>query len=134
MSQETSCAQTAVMKQALEALEAYSRWAASMETEMQAHNAITALRAALAAPEPNVPTWQPIETAPRDGSEVLLHEIYERLPVIGWWSEKRKRWYASTEVYDTDGDATVIDKLYTEGVTHWMPLPAPPQTKEPINE
>lgn len=88
--------------------------------------------AALAASPHQVAQWQPIETAPRDGSEVLIFEVYERLPVIGWWSEKRKRWYASTEVYDTDGDATVIDKLYTDGVTHWMPLPAAP-TKEPTN-
>lgn len=70
--------------------------------------------------------WQPIETAPRDGSEVLLHEIYERLPVVGWWCEAKKRWFASTEVYDTDGDACVIDHLCTDGVTHWMPLPAAP--------
>lgn len=37
----------ALMRKALEALEAYSRWAASMDVEMQAHNAITDLRTAL---------------------------------------------------------------------------------------
>lgn len=78
------------------------------------------------ASEMRAGAWQPIETAPRDGSDVLLFEVYERLPVIGWWCEKKKRWYATTEVYDTDGDACVIDKLCTEGVTHWMPLPAAP--------
>jgi hypothetical protein len=57
---------------------------------------------------------------------VLLFEVYERVPVVGWWCEKKGRWYANTEVYDVDGDASIIDKLYTDGVTHWMPLPAAP--------
>lgn len=43
----------AVMQQALEALESYSRWAVTIETEMQKLNAIEALRDALAEqPQP----------------------------------------------------------------------------------
>lgn len=59
--------------------------------------------------------WQPIETAPTDGSEVLLFGslgsllIPDRRRLVGtysrgWWSDR-------TPVYD---------------VTYWMPLPRPP--------
>lgn len=108
---------TAVMRQALEALETCD-WVPSGHKATEARNA---LRAALATNG-----WQPIETAPRDGSDVLLFEVYERLPAIGWWCEKKGRWYANTEVYDVDGNACIIDKLYNDGITHWMPLPSAP--------
>lgn len=75
---------------------------------------------------PSVPQWQPIETAPKDGTVVLLLEGHETEPFIGRWNDFRSRWVASTYHYDTDGNACVIDRVYSEGVTHWMPLPAAP--------
>ena len=72
--------------------------------------------------------WQPIETAPKDGRCLLLIECkYETEPFIGSWSERRGKWFASTTHYDTDGNACVIDKVYSDGVSHWMPLPPPPE-------
>lgn len=46
--------------------------------------------------------WQPIETAPKDGTEVLM------------WSE-------------TMGMAVWPSTAKWDHVTHWMPLPQPPQ-------
>ncbi|WP_367079153.1 DUF551 domain-containing protein [Luteitalea sp.] len=68
-------------------------------------------------------TWQPIETAPKDGTPVLVY-----FPEIGVWEV---RW--STDVFD-DGFWCVSDNKFEdrplrgwiENPTHWMPLPAPP--------
>jgi len=65
--------------------------------------------------------WIPIETAPKDGREILLarvgqNEVGKDLGIwwccSGFWSDK---W--------TDG----IDSLANP--THWMPLPQPPEQK-----
>lgn len=71
-------------------------------------------------------TWQPIETAPKDGQEVLIWEKWGNTPVVAWYSERKSKWFAGTEHYDTDGDACVIDRLSQELISHWQPLPPPP--------
>ena len=70
-------------------------------------------------------TWQPIDTAPKDGTDilVLLHpqiaersgyhmEIchYEKRPLLG------ETWTAQNDGFSTDLD----------GATHWMALPETP--------
>lgn len=76
-------------------------------------------RAYLAATAPA--GWKPIETAPRDGSEILLRVEHEDefVVVSGWWNQV---YSAPDECHDyweswfgACGDAT-----------HWMPLPAAP--------
>jgi len=60
--------------------------------------------------------WQPIETAPRDMSDVLLcsdHEDGEYPISIGFFCE------AGVWIDSTSGDEVF-------NITHWMPLPAPP--------
>ncbi len=54
--------------------------------------------------------WQPIETAPKDGTEILTwdgneHQILWWLDAVGWV-----------------GDDDFLDKL----PTYWQPLPEPP--------
>jgi len=71
-------------------------------------------------------TWQPIETAPKDGTEVLLWEKHTYVPVVGLYRVQAGKWRASQEHYDVDGDGCVVDTLCQEYITHWMPLPAPP--------
>lgn len=70
----------------------------------------------------NTNQWQPIETAPKDGREILVYgiwtgEIYgpDAMPSIG------VAFSGSLEL--TLGDA------YSCGcdATHWMPLPEPPK-------
>jgi len=67
--------------------------------------------------------WQPIETAPKDGSKIILarigeNEVGKNLGVwwacSGSWSEKYSRWW--------DG----IEPCGFNHPTHWMPLPAAP--------
>lgn len=59
--------------------------------------------------------WQPIETAPKDGTKVLIYHIRDKWmicaghwPCNSYWSES----YASN--------------IKLNNPTHWMPLPEPP--------
>jgi hypothetical protein len=70
--------------------------------------------AALAAAPP-VDGWQPIETAPRDGT-----------PVIGYW------WHSdggSFGVVVWDGDNWRENSDTVDAPTHWMPLPQRPNNE-----
>lgn len=62
--------------------------------------------------------WQPIETAPKDGDPYLFIDADGRM-LVGWWFVNR--WNLVTQ----DGEPIVIWTL-----THWMPLPQPPQKGE----
>ena len=64
--------------------------------------------------------WQPIETAPRDGTPVdLFHKDGFRL-TDEWW------------VYEEDGEGFWSGSLCPDSeFTHWMPLPNPPTEVEP---
>ncbi len=66
--------------------------------------------------------WQPIETAPRDGTEILIFEPASaaKIHVVSWQeSEDYKVWCYAEEV---------LSDICPEGAepTHWMPLPQPP--------
>lgn len=62
-------------------------------------------------------TWQPIATAPKDGTDILLCDA--RLMNL--------RMVASWEQDDHDFPWTTLDGSYhAERFTHWQPLPAPP--------
>ena len=66
--------------------------------------------------------WKPIESAPRDGTAVLLYcpKFYWGAGVyLGWWE-------GSHFAVCTEGQT---DYPYSDdGATHWMPLPPPPRT------
>jgi hypothetical protein len=74
--------------------------------------------------------WQPIETAPKDGTYILLYESDQSRPVkMGCWldSEHKRngqvihsaqRWsYGIIWVFGGDNP----------NPTHWMPIPEPPK-------
>jgi hypothetical protein len=70
--------------------------------------------------------WQPIETAPRDGSEFQC-----------WWSgtwEPRCRFDTDRERFQywgrTDFDQYSWDEWPVDQPTHWMPLPPPPSASD----
>ena len=72
--------------------------------------------------------WQPIETAPKDGTRVLLWIEWSDVPVVGEFSHGR--WQADTEHYSVSCGAgcyggSVSSDRYMKP-THWRPLPAPP--------
>lgn len=62
--------------------------------------------------------WQPIETAPKDGSGMLLYCPLLRVPITGgYWDDhpKCRCWIAGG--YMQKGSPPI----------HWMPLPPPPK-------
>lgn len=60
--------------------------------------------------------WRPIETAPRDGTRVLLlHVRVECEVMLGYWDEQNDGWETDSEWWP-DAD-----------FSHWMPLPNPPE-------
>lgn len=55
--------------------------------------------------------WQPIETAPDDGCEILLYD--GRSIFTGQWEDSYISGFTDHRGHDC-------------GPTHWMPLPTPP--------
>lgn len=66
--------------------------------------------------------WQPIETAPKDGTGILAWDSYDDHTVV-FWSEKARAW-----VLNVPG-SYCADRTHT--FTHWMPLPSSPQKEQP---
>ena len=77
--------------------------------------------------------WLPIETAPRDGSEILVYFKKIGVRQVSWCDRNG----------DTEGDCVLwrVDdnkyepypllRGYSRGDdTHWMPLPPPPKATE----
>ena len=78
--------------------------------------------------------WQPIETAPKDGTRFLGYipeginldrdnedkpEYIEHFLPVHWWGGNK--WY--------EPQFKVSSVLIGDRVTHWMPLPEPPKEK-----
>lgn len=103
----------------------YSKWAVDIA------------RAALSAQVQDVTGWQPIETAPRDGTQflaLLSNGWYEllRSPKIGagdycWWSGLGR---LSIPIVETHPKNMDWEKSRTILATHWMPLPAAPAKQD----
>ncbi len=80
-------------------------------------------------------TWQPIETAPRDGTEVLLALKGKHRACLGYWIDSedvrygksvRKRQLWSVEsMWILHGDEPEP--------THWMPLPELPPPSSTVS-
>lgn len=64
------------------------------------------------------PQWLPIESAPRDGSE--MHLCSERGQAVGYWDEDEDSFVTD---YRGKGNFDFV------AATHWQPLPAPPEVK-----
>jgi hypothetical protein len=77
------------------------------------------LAACLAAEgEPEPQGWQSIETAPRDGTQILIWIVgIEPRPRIAYWADRGMEygWFGLQSQH-----------LLGVPVTHWMPLPVPP--------
>ena len=69
------------------------------------------------------PKWQPIETAPRDQSDILAIGIYNNhwwsaLSIVYWEPFEDRGWLCSRRHIPVNTKPT-----------HWMPLPPPPTNK-----
>ena len=99
------------------------------------HDLLAAVRHALRAQPPTPSGWQPIETAPKDGTLVDLFVDGHRETDCCWhrldWEIAYLHWPADSMGWATwserDGEYGRIEPA----PTHWQPLPAPPQTPEP---
>jgi hypothetical protein len=73
-------------------------------------------------------TWQPIETAPQDGTPFLAWDASPmgQCVVMAYWDipdgDYDEDWEIDWYVTDFIGDAIIGFDL-----THWMPIPAAPQ-------
>ena len=86
-----------------------------------------ALMAADEAATKRASQWQPIETAPKDGTLLLL--------IVSGYEPAVGRFYQSREVWDYHDPEYLAVRERAEisfgpwRPTHWMPLPAPPILK-----
>lgn len=80
---------------------------------------------ALPAPDAGNPItesgWRPIETAPKDGSEILLGHPDGSM-AVGWWREARSHGRVAGW---SDGDDFAMT-----WPSHWKPKPAAPEAKQ----
>lgn len=67
--------------------------------------------------------WRPIESAPKDGSNVLIiaASAYSPEARVGWWNDG---WcfYSRPDRFWAAGVTGMVE------ATHWMPLPPPPES------
>lgn len=69
--------------------------------------------------------WQPIETAPKDGTRILLGRG-DRVWLDEWWKGIGISGWASLVAWEQAGGS------YSLPPTHWMPLPDPPSTERTV--
>lgn len=87
-----------------------------------------------------VPEWQPIESAPKDGTHILAWNYESRFnlpPYICWFGQDIICWFGQDmnehdenkrEWLTGDGDDWSTGYYYTPcKPTHWMPLPQTPK-------
>lgn len=80
--------------------------------------------------------WQPIETAPKDGTPILLfgpHGKWGLGALVPQVFDQMKFWSGTAAWIGSDrwneGRTSVsIGGYDTEEATHWMPLPSPPES------
>lgn len=86
--------------------------------------------------------WQPIETAPKDGTPIIggFHSIrwadsHRKDDVVRCWYQPEFEAFISScremQMHNghtfEDGSTRRLHSPVVEPVTHWMPLPAPPE-------
>lgn len=69
--------------------------------------------------------WQPIESAPRDGTDIDLWANGQRVTDCHWHCGQWLSWHSSSVDEEPTWEAI-------KNATHWMPLPAPPIPQPPV--
>ncbi len=90
------------------------------ETEGKFFDYVTESLGSILAALRAVPDWQPIETAPKDGDDILVWGPGLCCLVVGW-----------DDSGDLDFPWATLDgpKYFDKAFTHWMPLPRPPENE-----
>jgi hypothetical protein len=78
--------------------------------------------------------WRPIESAPKDGTQVLIHGAHGA--IVAWWGDREPVDFMSDAPHEphmcwlghSNGkyDPVALRLDYIEP-THWRPLPEPPK-------
>lgn len=93
-------------------------------------DALEAERAKVAAAR--LEGWQPIETAPKDGTAILIACDYHRpnrsQVTLAWWEPRVRKWVESQHWDDCEDDWNFNTCAFR--VTHWMPLPDHPEAPQ----
>lgn len=84
---------------------------------------IDRLNAALSTAPAPPQGWQPIATAPKDGTPIIIHTEGGLIGEARWQGEGSDEgwWWAGTDPGDYHSS-----RIEEYEVAHWMPLPAPP--------
>ncbi len=65
--------------------------------------------------------WQPIETAPRDGTVILVWDN-DTVMTANWYEPPKPH---ESPRWEHNWNGEVLEDCFP--ITHWMPLPEPPQ-------
>jgi hypothetical protein len=71
--------------------------------------------------------WQPIDTAPKDGTRIILWLPVEDVAISGFWEWVEPERIDGHQLYSgfydwfVDNDYVIFDSEYRP--THWMPMP-----------
>jgi len=80
-----------------------------------AAEAISLISAALADAKREATAWQPIETAPKDGSKFIAWDRGQGCPLFtAHWNLEEAQWFT-------------VHERWIGPMTHWMPLPEAPR-------
>jgi hypothetical protein len=70
-------------------------------------------------------TWEPIETAPKDGTQFVMLDAAVNTATVGSWMEDVE-WINAGKM---PGEAKAVPSWFPlHSPTHWMPLSPPPET------
>ncbi len=72
--------------------------------------------------------WQPIETAPKDGTTIIIFDSYSDDKSIDGYGVCTARWDYSLKWWIMHQRYSNVISLINP--THWMPLPQPPQERK----
>ena len=108
----------ATLEQAIDAIESLTSLVRDEYTQAE-EDTLAALRAALANAEPT--GWQPIKTAPKDGSFYLAFGEGKT------WTQNQPNGCYPGEWYFSESRGEWRGYSLTDESTHWMPLPTQPK-------
>lgn len=136
--QELRDAENAAYEKVLEFRNEQDTLAPTTSGDMSTTSASSAPDKPVIAKDSVLGEWQPIETAPQDGSRIFVtvFPAHSYAPIeLVWWSEsKRTRKYFGHTAAWRVGRGNKRMKILHWNPTHWMPLPAPPTSESPTGE